>query len=177
MTVGNVLEAWPALVAVLAVVMRAGLAWQSSLSWPEYRTAHGLKRWLFPALQEWQPLGYDSFVNFKGGRDDPEFLRTVDADVRTVARQLTDAGGALHLLNSVKYREGGYGDRLSMAHVVFLSADGEDQTEAYLFRNDDGTTDVFAHHEASPARPLAHLGADEQSDGDPTGVVTDALAA
>lgn len=159
--------------AIGAVVVRAALAWQRQLSWPEYRTAHGLKRWVFPLLQRRAPV--ISWVNDKGGRTDAEYLDTLDADVRAIAGRLTDAGGNLHLLASVKRRPTDHGDALSLAHVVFLHDDGT-QTEAYLFRNDDGTTDAYSHHEPDPARLLAHLGGDNQSDGDPRGVVTEALA-
>jgi hypothetical protein len=49
------------------------------------------------------------------------------------------------------------------------------QTEAFLFANDDGTTDVYAHHEVSVTDPDGHLEA-RQRNGDPRGVVRDALA-
>jgi len=172
MAVRDLLASNPELLALVAVVARAALAWQRGLSWSEYRTAHGIKRWVFPVLQRRVPVL--SWVNEKGGRDDAEFLGTHDADVRAVAGQLTSAGGHLHLVNSVKRRPATHGDPLSAAHVVFRHTDGT-QTEAYLFANADGTTDVYAHFEPDPTRPLAHLGGDQQSDGDVRGVVTDAL--
>lgn len=163
---------WWAVLA-LAVVMRAGLAWQSDLSWPEYRTAHGIRRLLFPVLQRRAPLGFDSFVNRKRGRTDDEYLRTVDADVRATVGRLRAGGGSLHLISSLKRRPADHGDPLTAAHVVWTHDDGS-QTEAYLFANDDGTTDAYAHHETSVADPDGHL-TDPQHDGDPRGVVTDAL--
>jgi len=171
MAVRDLLASNPELLALVAVVARAALAWQRGLSWTEYRTAHGIKRLLFPVLERRLPI--ISWVNEKRGRDDAEFLGTHDADVRAVAGRLTDAGGHLHLVNSVKRRPATQGDPLSMAHVVFTHDDAT-QTEAYLFRNDDGTTDVYTHHEPDPTRPLAHLGG-EQSNGDPHHVVSEAL--
>jgi len=174
MTITETLADNPALVVALAVVMRALLAWQRSLTWPEYRTIHGAKRLLFPVLQRRRPLGFDSFVNRKGGREDAEYLTTVETDVRATAQRLRDAGGSLHLLNSIKRRPETHGDPLTAAHVVFDH--GTDQTEAFVFANDDGTTEIYSHFEPSPETPLEHLGGDQQADGDPRGVVTAALS-
>lgn len=171
-TAVEVLTDRPELLAIAAVVLRALFAAQSRLSWPEYRTAHGLKRWVFPVLQRTAPVL--SWVNEKGGRDDREFIATMSDDTRPVALRLDKAGGNLHLLNSVKRRSGDHGDPLSMAHVVFAHDDGT-QTEAFGFANDDGTSDWYAHHEPDPSRVLAHLGGEQQSDGDPRGVVRAAL--
>jgi hypothetical protein len=73
----------------------------------------------------------------------------------------------------VKRRPTDHGDPLSIAHIVWDH--GTDQTEAYLFRNDDGSTDVYAHFEPSPETPAEHVNSDNQQDGDPRGVVRDAL--
>ena len=172
MSVADTLANNPALVVVLAVVMRAGLAWQRSLTWPEYRTLHGLKRLAFPPLARTGRIPI-SLINEKGGRDDAEFLRTYSANVRGTVKRLTAAGGSLHLIASVKRRPDTHGDPLTTAHVVWDH--GTDQTEAYLFRNDDGTTEVYSHFEPSPETPLEHLGGEAQQDGDPRGVVGAAL--
>lgn len=170
--VADLLAAWPLLAALLATLLRAGLAWQAELSWPEYRLLHAAKRATFPWLQR-LPLGFDSFVNEKGGRDDAEFLTTRAASPRAVVGHLRSVGGSLHLINSVKRRPDGLGDPLSVAHVVWTH--GDSQTEAYLFANADGTTDVYAHYETSVTDPDGHL-TDPQHDGDPRGVVREALA-
>jgi len=163
----------PELIAILAVVMRLALAYQRGLTWPEYRTLHAAKRVVFPILDRWEPSGFTSFVNDKGGRRDAEYLRTVEVPYREVVTWLRSGGGTLHLISSVKRRPPDYGDPLSIAHVVWTHADST-QTEAYLFRNDDTTTDVYAHHETSVADPEGHL-SDPQTDADPRGVVTQAL--
>lgn len=180
----DALGQWPLLAVAVAVVMRAGLAWQSELTWPEYRAVHRAKVVTFPLLQRWQPLGYDSFINEKGGRDDAEYLTTVDATPRTVAGWFCEAGASLHLFNSVKHRPRriGHGDaamtldrwgRYSYAHVVWVHVDGS-QTEAYFFRNPDGTTDIYVHGETVFTDPEGHL-TDPQTDGDVRGVVGEAL--
>jgi len=163
----------PLLIAVVAILARAGLAWQRGLTWPEYRVIHGLRRRLFAAFD---PLADDlgrSLVNQKGGRDDAEYLATISGSVSDVVGVLRDGGASLHLLSTVKRRPDG---TLSAAHLVWTHADGQ-QTEAYLFDNGDGTVDIYAHIEASVTDPANHVGGDEQRPGDPRGVVTDALAA
>lgn len=160
----------PELAVALGLLLRAGLAWQKELSWYEYRTLHGLKRVAFPTLEALMPGNL--FVNAKGGRDDAEFLTTVDASIRETVRDLRADGGSLHLISSIKRRPTGNGDTLTRAHVVWT--DGGDQTEAYLFANDDGTTDLYAHVEASVTDPVGHL-TGPQTDGDPDDIVSDAI--
>lgn len=168
-----VLTEHPELAFVLALILRAGLAWQGELTWYEYRTLHGLKRLLFPVLD--RRLTFVSFVNPKGGRDDPEFLRTLDYSPAYVVGTLRQAGGSLHLINALKKRPASplMGDSLTAAHVVFTHDDGM-QSEAYLFDNGDGTTDVYVHVETSVTDPVGHL-TDAQTDGDARDVVADAL--
>lgn len=169
----DALAEWPLLAAALAVVLRAGLAYQRGLTWPEYRTLHACKRATFPALDRREPLGYSWFVNDKGRRDDAEFLTTRPGGVKTAADRLRAGGGSLHLINALKRRPATHGDPYSAAHVVWTHDDGT-QTEAYLFRNDDGTTDVYAHHETGVTDPDGHL-TGPQHDGDPRDVVRMAL--
>lgn len=161
---------YPELAVAVALLVRLALAWQRGLSWYEYRTLHGIKRLTFPTLDRLFPGNI--FVNDKGGQDDSEYLTTMGVHYRDVVGLLRDAGGHLHLVSSIKRRPAGYGDTLSAAHVVFPG--GSMQVEAYLFRNDDGSTDVYAHHETAPTDPEGHL-TDPQFDGDPTGVIYAAL--
>jgi len=88
MSVVETLAASPLLVLGLAVVLRAVVAWQHEVTWPEYRTLHGLRRLVFPRLDRLEPFGFRLFTTEKGGRDDPEFLRTVATDVRATACRL-----------------------------------------------------------------------------------------
>lgn len=161
---------YPEAALILGVVLRAGLAWQRGLSWYEYRTLHGLRLLVFPVLDSLAPV---ALINPKNDRDDQEFLTTYRGTVKATAMQLTEAGGTLHLISSVKRRPEGHGPTLSRAHVVWPHADGT-QTEAYLFQNSDGTTDVYAHVETSPEDPVGHL-TDRQYNGDKRGVVRAAL--
>jgi len=163
----------PQLAVALGIVLRLARAYQTTLTWPEYRAAHRLKRGVFPLLNIVAP-GRIVLVSEKGGRDDAEYLTTIDAPAREVVTVLRRSGGSPHLLNSLKRRPPGNGDPLTTAHVVFTHTDGT-QTEAYLFTNSDGSTDVYVHHEPSTDTPLRHL-TGTQSDGDVRGVVTDALA-
>lgn len=169
----DALVASPILLLVVAAVMRAALAYQRGLTWPEYRTLHGLRRLVFPVLDRREPFGYGVWVSRKGGRDDGEFVQTEWSGLYRTAERLRCGGASLHLLSSLKRRPDTHGDPLSAAHVVWSHADGS-QTEAYLFENGDGTTDVYAHHEASVTDPAGHL-TGRQQDGDPRGVVTSAL--
>lgn len=162
---------YPELAVALSILLRVGLAYQRGLSWYEYRTFHGLRRLLFPLLDARFPIV--SFVNRKGGRDDAEYLTTRRATVPATVRQLMEGNGSLHLISSIKRRPDDYGDPLTRAHLVWSHADGR-QTEAYLFQNDDGTTDVYVHTEESVTNPVGHL-TGKQRDGDLRGVVRDAL--
>jgi cold shock CspA family protein len=170
-TAVDVLTDRPELAAALIVVLRLARAWQSDLSWYEYRTLHGFKRILFPALESTAPV---SLVNDKGGREDAEYLTTRKATVTDTVRTLRQGGGSLHLVCSVKRRPATHGDPLTRAHVVWHHPDGN-QTEAFVFANDDGSTDVYVHYEPAPTDPVDHLQGDEQVDGDPRGVVRAAL--
>jgi len=172
-TIGvELLSDYPWLLALVAVLARLARAYQHGLSWLEYRVLHRLKRGVFPPLDSALD-GRALLVSGKGGRDDEEFLATSSASLWTVAARLRRGGGSPHLLNSLKRRPDEHGDRLSGAHLVWTHDSG-DQTEAYLFRNADGSTDVFAHYETSVDEPLGHL-TDAQHDGDPRGVVREAL--
>jgi hypothetical protein len=161
----------PRLYAVLLVVLALAVVAQRFLPWETYATIHRAKTVLFPLLQ---PYVRVLLVSQKGGRDDAEYLTTIDDSVRGVWATLTSAGGSPHLICSVKARPHPDGGRqLSSAHVVWLHTDGT-QTEAFLFRVAGGV-DVYAHHETAVTDAEGHL-SDPQTDGDVRGVVWDALA-
>lgn len=159
----------PTAVVALGIVMRLARAYQADLSWPEYRAIHRVKRGVFPLLQRTVPVV--SWVNEKRGRDDAEYVMTTPASVRETVRALREAGGTLHAVCSIKRRPDGHGDPLTAAHVAWFV--GDEQVEAYLFRNSDGSTDLYCHTEASIDNPLAHLSGG-QTDGDAHGVLPDA---
>lgn len=170
-TAADLLTEYPEAMAALVVLLRVGMWYQSELSWYEYRTVHGLKRLVFPVLD--RRFAFVSFVNGKGGRDDPEFLTTVDTDIPDTVAQLREGGGTLHVISALKKRPAEHGDPLTRAHVVWSHADGK-QTEAYCFHNTDGTTDLYVHVETGVTDPVGHL-TDRQTDGDARGVVEKAL--
>lgn len=164
----------PAVLVALAIAVRAGLAYQRELSWPEYRTLHLLKTALVPIVAARLPLPRRLVVKEGAGRDSPAFLRTADTDLRATARRLRQGDGTLHLLAAVKRRPDTHGQRTAGAHLLWRHGDGT-QTEAFLFQNRDGSTDVYAHHEPSVTDPDGHLAGVGVEAGDPRGVVTAAL--
>jgi len=168
-TVVELLTEHPQLVVVVAILARLGRAWQSSLSWPEYRAVHRFKRGVFPLVSRIAGNRI-LLVSDKGGRDDAEYQATVDASVRDTVASLRGAGASLHLINSLKRRPDTHGDPLTAAHVVWFVDETGEQVEAYLFRNSDGTTDVYVHTETAVDDPLGHL-TDAQTDGDAHGVL------
>lgn len=166
----GLLAEYPLAAAALTVIMILAVHYQRGLTWTEYRTIHRLKVALFPVLDR---RVWDGFVNQKARRGaDAEYLTTVDAPLREVASRLRDGGGSWHLLCSIKRRPAADGSaaqtEYSALHLVWTHDDGT-QTEAYAFRNADGSVDVYAHHETSVTGPGGHL-SDPQHDGDPYGV-------
>ena len=164
----------PVLTAALVLVIAGVLWYQRGLSWGQYRTIHRFKVRTFPILQRVTPASV-SFVNEKGYRDDAEYLTTRAHGVAAVVAQLRDGGASPHLVCSIKRRAtpAGVAGQYSAAHLLWMHDDGT-QTEAYLFANGDGSTDVYAHHEVATTNPEAHLDG-PQTDGDPRGVVRAAL--
>jgi hypothetical protein len=166
----TVLSENPEAVVALAVILRLVRAYQSQLTWPEYRMIHRFKRGVIPVLYLFTK-GKLHLLNDKGGRDDAEFVATTDKSLRAAVRAFQDDGASLHLINSIKRRPDEHGDPLSAAHLIY-TVDG-DQVEVYLFTNSDGSTDIYAHTEASVDDPLRHL-TERQRDGDKHGVLPDA---
>lgn len=162
-------EFYPPIVIVAVLLV---WAYQRTLRWPEYQALHGLKLRVVPLLERLKgvvvPPGL-LLISRKGYRDDAEYLRTENKSVKEVWTNLIANGGSPHLINSIKVRETPEGEvQYSQAHVVWTHSDYT-QSEAYLFDNGDGSTDVYAHHEPSVLTPDAHLHG-FQSDGDPKGV-------
>lgn len=159
----------PELVVMLAIVTRLARAWQTQLTWSEYREIHRLKRGVIPLVFR-VTRGRLHLLNDKDGRDDDEFIATVDTSVRETVRAFCSDGASLHLINSIKRRPDRHGDPISAAHLIYTV--GDEQVEIYLFRNFDGSTDVYSHTEASTDNPLEHL-TERQRDGDLHGVIPD----
>jgi len=164
----------PILSVALLLTILAVLQYQRTLTWREYRTLHRLKVALLPRIQDTGRYG-TFWVNTKGLPDaDAEYLRTLQATPRAVARQLLAGGASYHLINSIKVRETPDGPDYSVAHFLWLHDDGT-QLEAYIFDNGDGTCDIYAHKETAVTDPDGHIRDTQQIDGDPRGVVTAAL--
>lgn len=158
-------------IAAVTLAVVAVLYWQKSLNWREYRTVHRAKVLLAPLVDAHTPYFVLSEKAYRN--KSPEFLATRDEGVRAVWERLCESGSP-HLISSVKVREHPEaGRQYSAAHVVWTHSD-QTQTEAYLFANPDGTTDVYCHHETSVADADGHLSEGGVA-GDPKGVVRDAL--
>jgi len=169
----ELLREYPQLLAVVAIVAETARIYQSRLTWSEFVPIHRFKRGVFPVVDRYAGDAI-LWVSAKGGRDDAEYEQTAVGTVRDTVRVLRDAGASLHVLSSLKRRPADFadgdptGDTLTSAHVVWTI--GEDQVEGYLFRNHNGTVDIYCHTEASVDDPLAHL-TGGQTDGDAYGVL------
>lgn len=174
LTVVDFLVANPEYALLLGIVLRLARAYQTSLSWPEYRAFHRLKRGVLP-LVAGAVGGRLPLVTDKQGRDDPEFVGTAPAGVRAVVRDLQASGASLHLLCALKRRPPEYGDPLTQAHLIWTIEESGEQVECYLFSNANGTTDVFVQTETSVDDPVGHL-SDGVTAGDTKGVVPELAA-
>jgi len=153
----------PWVLALLGVVLFALVQYQQTLTWTEYRTVHALKRGLFPLIDKRTGL---FVISRKGGRDDPEFVTTLDMPVQEVFNRLNKDEFDAHLLNSLKKRKHPTkaGFQYSAAHLFKFHED-ETQTEIYLF-DVNGKTDIYAHVETWVLSPMDHLVNTNQQDGD-----------
>lgn len=158
----------PALLAVLTILVLALVAWQRTLTYREYQTVHTVKTLVFRVLDPWASRRGRPLINDKGGRDDAEFLTTWDGTPRDVLTTLKSEGWDYHLVSTDKRRPSGLDD----GHAVMYHDDGR-QTEVYVFGVGE-KTDVYAHVEGAVTDPEGHL-TEQQQDGDPRGVVGDAL--
>ena len=158
----------PWVLALLGTILFVFVQYQRTLTWTEYRTLHALKRGLFPLIDKRTGL---FVVSRKGGRDDPEFITTVDMPVGEVFSKLNAGEFDAHLLNSVKKRQHPTraGFQYSKAHLFKFHED-ETQTEIYLF-DVDGKTDIYAHVETWVLSPKDHLVNTNQQDGDTKNVL------
>jgi hypothetical protein len=155
--------------AALTVVVVGVWYYQRELSWREYQRLHGLKKRFAPLLSRlWLTTSEKAYRN-----KSPEYLATIDQPPREVFATLTGAGGHPHVLNALKYRER-RGGREYMSAAVVYPVGSQDQTEAYIFDNGDGTSDVYCHHESSVLDVDDHL-TEGGIPGDPRGIVADAL--
>lgn len=163
----------PTGITAVTIAVVALLYYQRGLGWHDYRMIHKLKVRLAPLVDAYT----DYFVlSEKPYRNkSPEYLGTRESGVKGVWWRLVESGSP-HLVSSVKYRETPHvpGAReYAVGHVVWTHSDGT-QTEAYLFSNGDGSTDVYCHHETSASDVDGHL-EDGGVPGDPRNVVKEAL--
>jgi hypothetical protein len=153
----------PVLIAVITLLVAAGVHYQRGLTYREYMGLMRLKRRVFPLLDRLSPGGFDSFVHVKGApQDDTEFYTWTEKSERELWRLCKQNGGSPHLISSVKRRVDGH---LSNLHFVWYHDDGS-QTELYYF--EDGA--VYAHNETDTRDVEGHL-SDGIEPGDPKDVL------
>jgi len=153
----------PQALTILALLITLLLQYQRTLSWTEYQTIHSLKRAVLPTIDRMTTL---FVVSRKEGRDDPEFIATVEKPAREVFHDLSTDGFSPHVINAIKQRPHPEheGPQYTIAHLVKLHRD-KTQTEVYLFAMGDNT-DIYAHVERAVTDPKGHLLNTDQRDGD-----------
>jgi len=108
-------------------------------------------------------------VTTKQYREDDEYLVTLDRTPRELARAFGRLGIDQHMIAGSKRRETPDGMQWSHSQWAYQHDDGK-QTEMWLYTNEDGTTDVYAHHEDSVFDADGHLSV-PYTPGDPKGVL------
>jgi len=153
----------PVVVAVVTLLVAAGVHYQKGLTYREYMSIMRFKRRVFPVLDRLSPGGFKSFVHVKGApQDDTEFYTWTDKTTRELWRLFKANGGSPHLISSAKRRVDG---PLSTLHFVWYHDDGS-QTECYIFP--DGA--VYVHNETDTRDVEGHL-SDGITPGDPKDVL------
>lgn len=162
----------PALLAALALLVRGAVAYQTSLTYPEFIAAHRLKCRVFQLLDPIATRLGRPLVHTKEYREeDEEFDRTVPEGPKMVASRIGDVFDG-HLVATAKARMTPNG--IQFAHSQWRQVHGDGtQTEVFLFRNPDGSTDVYVHHETAVEDPEGHL-TDHQGQGDVRGAFASA---
>jgi len=153
----------PELLGVLSLLIALAVNYQRNLSWTEYRTIHSLKRGVLPLIDKHTGI---FVVSRKGGRDDGEYVGTVDKPLRATFKGLVNDGFSPHIINSIKQRPHPDDGQVqySGAHLIKFHDDGY-QSEVYLFSM-GGQTDLYMHVERSVTDPKGHLMDTNQQDGD-----------
>lgn len=156
----------PELVVGLTVLVTIGVHYQKGLTYREYRFIHIGKCWAFYALNSWASKRGRPLVRTIG---EDSFVMSVDENPRSVYSTLSEEFSP-HLIATAKKAEDG-----SWSHSQLVQFhDDKRQTEAVLFSNPDGTTDVFGHLETSVTDPDGHV-SDAQEPGDPLGAIQNVL--
>lgn len=145
----------PALLVALTIVMILSYHWQRGLSYREFMAVHTAKSLLFRALDSWARKKGRPLVRYKNYQDD-EYITTVKESPYNVAQTLQDNGFSPHVFATLKVR--GSGNRSQACHSQWSKqAEDERQVEVYIFRADNGLTEIYAHSEGSILNPEKHL--------------------
>jgi len=170
----------PVLVALLAVVLRAGIAWQRGLTYREVIVLESAKRNIARTLERLLPitlplLGWTIPSPAQAGRaltreaHVADHVTTVDASPREIVRAIRPPFQP-NLFSTSKYRVAN--DSVEWAHTqwaIYYDHDGDPwKTHIYFFVVGPETA-VYAHTEPSEATPEAHTRGGEQLPGDAHG--------
>lgn len=163
----------PAFVLGLTLVIVLAYHYVAQIPYREFVVLTQVKHRLFAALAPIAAQRGLRLVTTKQYREDDEYLVTLDRPVRAVALAIRDAGFDQHLIAGSIRRETPEGRQWAHTHWAAQHRDGT-QTEAWVFPNHDGTTDVYAHREESVFDPDGHL-SEPYTPGDPAGALDPVL--
>lgn len=175
MTLAETILTNPVLTALLAIVLLAIAHYVRGVGPRETILLDRFRRVLWRTLDDVVSRHGRPLLTDKTNAD-AEFITTVDGDLLTLLRALWSVGFRWNPLSTVKYRRVDGTRRFALSVVYRDTVDAEDQQDVHVFRNGDGTFDVYGHYEPSVTNPADHVGADAQVPGDPKNIVTDALS-
>jgi len=166
----------PAAYALLGIAIVCAVLLQRRLGWEEYRLLQRAKVALAPRV----PDRIFVISEKKRPEVDDEFVSNEPTSPKLIFQLYKEDGFSPHLVSSVKRRPvprprpiGGEKYEYTIAHLVKFHPDEERQTEVYLFKGEDGGTDIYSHNEVWVMDAEDHYEEAEQVDGDPAGVVSD----
>ena len=163
----------PAVVVGLAIVILVAYHYIARMPYSEFVLATQLKHRLALLATPFAESKGLKIVKTKGYRDDDEYVATVSQSPKELARAFKNIGIDQHLINGSKCRNTPDGKQWSHTQWAYQHDDGK-QTEVWLYINDDGSTDIYAHHEDSVFDPDGHLST-PFTPGDPKGVLDSIL--
>jgi len=174
MTLAEGILSNPALVALLAIVLMVVAQFVREVGPREAMVYDRFRRVLWRTLDRPLTKLGRPLLSDKSNADD-EYIVTVDGSLVGLLRTLWGAGFRWNPTSTVKFRRVDGTRRFALSVVYRDSVDAEDQQDVHIFRNSDGTLDVYGHYEPSVTDPVDHIGGDEQVPGDPKEIVVDAL--
>lgn len=159
----------PAFVLALSIVILVGYHYIARMPYSEFVLATQLKHRLAAITGPYAQSRGLRIVTTKQYREDDEYVATVGKSPRQLATAFKSAGINQHLIAGSKRRETPDGLQWSHTQWTYQHDDGR-QTEVWVYPNGNGSTDIYAHREASVFDPDDHLSTPFDP-GDPAGVL------